>query len=156
MTLQERFFSKVEADPNGGCWLWSAGQTQKGYGAFRLGAKKGGLREDKAHRASYIIHNGAIPDGMHVLHKCDVRCCVNPAHLFVGTNAENAADRAKKGRSRDQRGTAHHKAQLTDEQVIDIRARAVEWGSGRKLAKEYGVSVSIISDIKRRKSWSHI
>lgn len=78
--------------PECGCWLWTASSAKSGYGDFRLG------RHYLAHRASYEGFVGPIPQGMHVLHKCDVRLCVNPSHLFVGTNKENIDDSVKKGR----------------------------------------------------------
>ena len=79
-------------EPNTGCWLWD-GRDIKGYGAVSV-ANKSKL----AHRVSYEYHKGPIPDGMFVLHKCDMPLCINPEHLFLGTHAENMADMKRKGR----------------------------------------------------------
>jgi len=156
MTLNERFFSKVEMDPNGGCWLWSGCHHYKGYGLFNFAGVRKMRGEDRAHRSSWIIHNGPIPEGKWVLHKCDVRACVNPDHLFLGDNDSNVADRVAKGRSWRAQGVKHHNATLTDEQVRDIRSRLGPWGAGIALAREYGVSKGIISAIKRGRSWAHV
>jgi hypothetical protein len=83
---------------------------------------------------------------MHVLHRCDVRLCINVEHLFLGTHAENIADAVAKGRMA--RGESHPKARLTDDQVTDIRAEPRTWGSSRRLARKYGVSESSISQIR--------
>lgn len=93
---------------------------------------------------------------MHVLHKCDVRVCVNPDHLFLGTNQDNVNDRVAKGRSWRAQGVKHHFAKLTEADVRDIRDRAKVWGMGRALAKEYGVSTAVISAVKRGQRWAHV
>ena len=94
----EKLMRHVEFDTNGGCWLWS-GAMQKGYGTMNLWDRFYG-----AHRISYDLHKGPIPDGMHVLHKCDVRACVNPDHLFVGTRSDNMKDMMSKGRQKHASG----------------------------------------------------
>ena len=88
-----RFNAKWTPDPGTGCWLWTASLTGPGYGQFGV---KG--RVELAHRVSYELHVGAIPDGLCVLHRCDVRHCVNPNHLFLGTHSDNSRDCVSKGR----------------------------------------------------------
>ena len=143
MTLQERFESNYEIVEPGGCWVWMAGLDHYGYGAIRVNG-----RVEKTHRVSYKIQHGEIPSSLCVLHRCDVRCCVNPSHLFLGTRAHNQADMKAKGRGRGARGEASGKAKLTDLQVIEIRAL---YGalSYSKIASRFGVSGSQIGAIVR-------
>jgi len=92
----ERFEAKYEPEPTTGCWLWTAGRDRFGYGQFTFPGNQHVL----AHRASYMLFIGPIPDGMCVLHHCDTPPCVNPSHLWLGTNDQNMADMAMKGRAR--------------------------------------------------------
>ena len=96
----ERFMEKVERSPDG-CWLWTASKRRRGYGQFALRDN----RPIPAHRASWILFHGEIPDGMCVLHRCDVPACVNPDHLFLGTKQDNSIDMAEKGRVKNQFGS---------------------------------------------------
>lgn len=92
-TLREHFEAKYIPEPMSGCWLWMGGLNTDGYGTFHFE-----LRKAPAHRASWEIHCGSVPEGLYVLHKCDVPCCVNPDHLFLGTQKDNIQDCIKKGR----------------------------------------------------------
>jgi len=154
-----RFFSKVDKDgPTvthvdglGPCWLWTAA-TADGYGYVSVGG-----RMLLAHRLSWKIHNGPIPAGMCILHRCDVPACVNPAHLFLGTQLDNIRDRDAKKRHVPSPGEHHGRAKLTDAKVVEIRTLYAMGGvSQRALAKRFGVAHSRISDIVLRKRWGHI
>ena len=94
---------------------------------------------------------------MSVCHTCDVRCCVNPDHLFLGTHDDNMKDRDEKGRQAKQKGSSHGLAKLTEADVLDIRARYAAGGvTQRELAEEYGVNQSLVSYIKNKQIWKHI
>lgn len=105
LTLEERFMAKVQPDPNTGCWLWTGATVCGGYGYF-AGEQTGRRgRMVRAHRTSYKLFLGIIPSGLCVLHKCDVRRCVNPSHLFLGDRKANGLDMAIKNRGKvSQRG----------------------------------------------------
>lgn len=135
------------------CWEWTKGRFNNGYGKFNKRSVTYGLSH-YAHRTSWIIHNGPIPEGMHVCHKCDNPGCVNPEHLFLGTPKENMRDASQKGRMSTWKrlsGEEHGRAKLTRDQVLlikdDNRPR-------RKLAIEYGVSISRIAKIKQGVTWN--
>lgn len=144
----DRFWSKVEKTD--GCWNWTAGVSEKGYGLFSVNN-----RNRRAHRVSYEMHCEPIPPGMQVLHKCDNPRCVRPDHLFLGTGADNMADKVAKGREAHVgvQGEKHPRAKLTNEQVLAIRSMS---GSEGGIAGLFGVSVRAINDIRNRKSWKHI
>jgi len=99
-TNEQRFKTKFEVNEETGCWEWNGRINKGGYGKFTFNNK-----ELTAHRVSYMLHKGEIPDGLHVCHTCDVRHCVNPDHLWLGTNADNMADKVKKGRFATTHGT---------------------------------------------------
>ncbi len=149
MTFEERFAGKFDKAEPDECWLWKASFFYTGYGQSHNVAGKG----TTAHRVSHELYVGPIPEGMHVLHKCDVRACVNPSHLFLGTHADNMADMYAKGRQPSQKGTDSGRSKLTEAQVLEIRASNE---GGGVLGRQYGVTRKNISSIRLRQSWKHI
>lgn len=139
---EEKFWSKVVKIPRG-CWNWIGSCNNTGYGGMRRG--KG---MELVHRISYEMHLGFIPPGRCVCHRCDNRKCVNPGHLFLGTQADNLADAAKKNRIAY--GIAHHKAILTQEDVRIVRLLRGKV-SQKRLAARFGVSLFCIRDIHQGK-----
>lgn len=133
------------------CWLWTAGKYGKGYGSYTLDGKN-----QSAHRVSWKFVYGEIPEGLCVLHKCDTPSCVNPDHLFLGTNQDNMDDKVSKGRQ--PRKESHWRSKLTQAQVDEIRktfrhGKSGEF-SGRSLAEKYGVTKHHIKLIAKNKSWA--
>lgn len=129
-----------------GCWIWLGSTHKNGYG--RIYTKVRG-RPDSTHRVSYELHRGSILDGMYVLHRCDVRACVNPEHLFAGTQAENIHDMYRKGR-------ATIGKTLVDEDVRAIRRLLCDGLLQREIAERFSVTQSLISAIKLGKIWTHV
>lgn len=123
-----------------------------GHGIISRGGRGGGFVS--APRVSWEIHNGAIPDGLIVMHTCDNPPCVNPDHLRLGTYAENSAD--MKNKRRQSYGTRRWNARLTDDKVREIRRRAAAGEDSYKLGPEYGVDPSHIRSIVRRRFWAHV
>ena len=148
----DRFWEKV--DWSGDCWIWKASLTKSGYG--QLGARRSdnACGDRRAHRMVWVWRYGPIPGGLCVLHRCDVPACVNPDHLYLGTDSDNHTDMVERGRST--RGERHGMAKLDGSDVLTIR-RLLHAGSlGGRLARTYGVSDAAISNIKHRKAWGHI
>lgn len=146
---KERIEDKVERIPEGGCWVWMGTTTVRGYGQLISNNRK-----HYAHRASYEAFIGEIPKGMHVCHACDNVYCVNPAHLFLGTQKQNLEDMASKGRST--RGSKNARAKLNEEQVKGVKTLLNLGWSCAAIARTVGVSASCISQIKRKESWNHV
>ncbi len=146
-TLLERFWSKVEVHGSDECWEWTAYKDP--YGQIWAWGK-----QRKTHRISWGLHYGAIPDGMCICHHCDNPGCVNPAHLFLGTKADNNADMCAKGRQVV--GEKQHLAKLTQEQVLEIRRLYAQGMSQGELGKCYGVHQVNVGFIVRRETWKHI
>jgi len=132
--LAERFWRKVEKSD--GCWLWKGGRLPIGYGKIREGGVHG--KHLLAHRVAWVLSHGAIPDGMCVLHRCDVRACVNPAHLFLGTLADNSADMVAKGRQC--RGIKNPRNVLSEDDVLSIIDWRADGISANHIAASFGIS----------------
>lgn len=148
-----RFWAKVRRGSSDECWLWTGYIGREGYGYFQFSTKNA----RKAHRVSWELANGPLPPGAGyhgtcVLHRCDVRHCVNPAHLFLGSNADNMADMVAKGRAK--RGEAHFWAKLTEAAAREIIVRYAGGGeSHRSLAAKYGVTKSTITNVLSGRTW---
>lgn len=147
-----RFWLRVAKRSPEGCWPFTRadGTIAPGYG--RIYSGHGESRSILlAHRLSYEIAFGPIPEGMHVRHRCDYPACVNPTHLVIGTHGDNMRDMAERGRAARNFGTASGRAVLTEEQVAEIRRRYV---THRQLATEFGVTVDAIRSALH--GWKHI
>lgn len=153
MTLIDRLKAGSEENPETGCVEWKRG-THDGYGMIWANG-----RPQRTHRAAWAAANGPIPDGLHVLHKCDNRRCVNVEHLFLGTNADNVADKVAKHRQYfppDMKGENHPHSKLTDDKVREIRRLASQGHSNRYIARMFEVSIMTISFIRNFKTWTHV
>lgn len=144
-----RFWEKVKIKKPNECWFWQAG-IQKGYGCFWNG------RMSSAHRFSWVLANGKIPIGLSVCHKCDNPLCVNPAHLFLGTQVENIQDSIKKGRFSRARGERQHLSKLTDSKVKEMRELQKTGLTFKKLAETYGVTIAAAHRAVRGFTWKHV
>jgi len=150
MNIDNRFMAKVDKGDSSSCWLWMGSLNNQGYG--QLGRRRHGkLLHYQAHRYSFEMHNGHIPDGLCVLHKCDRPRCVRPDHLFLGTRGDNAKDRDLKGRV--QRGEQHYRAKLLDADVTSIRTFLTLGEKQKDVAEFFGVAQQTISKIKNGETW---
>jgi hypothetical protein len=145
VSVSARFWAKV--DKNGDCWEWMA-NTRKGYGSIKVS----GISV-YAHRLSWEMQNGPLQNGMLVLHKCDNPRCVNPSHLFVGTQKDNMEDREAKDRGADRRGNKNGRSKIPQAAIALILASKESLST---LALKYGVSKTAIRLIKIGKNWSHL
>ncbi len=153
LPLAVRFAQRVGQTTESGCWPWTGGRDKDGYGVIRANGSRSCSR---SHRVAWEMANGPIPPGLMVCHHCDNPPCVNPAHLFIGTCADNHADRDAKGRGRVPRGEAQHCAKLTESAVLEIRAAFARGQRQDLLAKEHGVTDGAIWAIVHRRTWKHV
>jgi hypothetical protein len=136
---QERFFDRVSPVPESGCWLWEGASTVAGYGiVVRAGKHR------PAHRLSYELFIEAPPPHLDVLHTCDIKCCVNPQHLYIGTHAQNMKDSSIRGT---------HVRKLSDDEIRQIRSLDL---LHREIAEMFGICSSYVCMIKSRKSRRHV
>ena len=160
-----QFWSRVDKTPGhgpkGDCWIWTGridNSKRGGYGWFG--------KNQRTHRLSWVIANGIIPDGLQVLHHCDIRPCVNPSHLFLGTNQDNVDDKVAKGRhprgalaasyANPARGEDNGNAIFSDEDVIEMRRLYSEGVRIPKIAEKYGSQQHIINMIVHGERWAHL
>jgi HNH endonuclease len=160
LSLADRFWAKVNKNgpvpahrPElGRCWTWTSPPDHKGYG--RLGTGGHRTKVVRAHRVSWEIANGPVPDALHVLHRCDNRLCVRPDHLFAGTHADNFADATQKGRLN--RGAANSMARLNDDLVREARRRHDSGESCASIAREFGLDARTVWRAATRRGWKHV
>ena len=158
------FWSHVDKAGPSTCWLWTLGHSPKGYGLFWRNG-----RMERTHRVSWELANGTIPHGMCVLHSCDVRSCVNPEHLFLGTNTDNVADMVSKGRQAIgdshgarvhpeclARGSRHGTAKLRQYEIPVIRILLSSGISMMDVANNFGVSERAVHLLKHGATWKHV
>jgi len=141
-----RFWNSVDLSDITGCWLWTGTRNHKGYGYFSTGGTR-----YRVHRLAWQLKRGAIPAGQLVCHTCDVRNCINPDHLFLGTARENNSDRDAKGRRRV--GNALNGRGLTTESVREMRKRHADGARQVDLARQFNCSVKTVSSVVHRRSW---
>lgn len=145
-----RLLSKIKRKKNG-CWEFQ-GSIRRGYGQFKIENKN-----FATHRASYEIFKGKIPKGKFVCHTCDNKICVNPDHLFLGTPLDNMLDKTKKGRGYRPTGEKHHKAKLTERDVLKIRKMYKFFKTPhRRIAEYFKVSRNNVTNIINKKFWKHV
>lgn len=157
------FWEKVLINDGASCWIWTGVKNIAGYGYVDQYKRHNVPR--MAHRISYHLTNGPIPDGLLVLHKCDNPSCVNPSHLFLGTQKDNMRDCVEKGRKPRGpehaarikevalKGESNKNSKLTESDVLSIRSDQRTLG---EIAKHYGVILNTVWRIKKRLAWSHI
>lgn len=148
----ERARFEANVQKSDGCWVWMGRLTRRGYGSVLSARPK--RRAMAAHRISWELYRGPIPEGMLVLHRCDYPPCVNPDHLFLGTVADNNRDMVEKGRST--RGERHPKARLKACDVLEIRRLSESGATNQAVATMFGVSDSTIDAIRNRRRWNHV
>jgi hypothetical protein len=146
--LAERLEHYSIPEPNSGCLLWTAYANPAGYGVVCVPKKRATML---AHRAAWTVHRGPIPEGLHVCHKCDVPACINPDHLFLGTNDDNVADKVRKNRANKPVGVRNPRARLSESDVSAIRA---DMRTHEQIAADYGVARTTIGAVKSGRNWS--
>jgi len=153
VTPQARLWSHTQHGHPDACWPVKGKLDHRGYGRFRLGGARDGI-EMTASRAAYTLWVGPVPDGCYVLHTCDNPACVNPGHLWAGTQTDNMRDAAAKKRTCI--GERNGMARLTTDDVRGIKTKLRAGATLTAVAAEFGVSISLISLIRKGRRWPHI
>lgn len=153
-TPLEYLLQNVEYDEYTGCWNWIGNMFQGGYGQFKHRKFLGKITGINASRASWLIHNGHLDSSLFVLHKCDNRRCVNPTHLYIGTQKENMEDCVLK--QRINKGVDRPQSKLTEENIREIKDLRKRHFSYRYIAKKYNVTPSAIFSAAKGIAWSHV
>ena len=149
-TCEERFREKaVKGNAHESCWQWTGATLSNGYGQMWHTGKA-----RYAHRIAYEMFVGVIPSDLQVCHSCDNPSCVNPSHLFLGTQADNERDKGAKGRQA--RGSSHGNSKLTEVEVASIRVARAGGVTCKELGQRYGVDPSTIGHAARGKNWGHL
>ena len=164
LDLPDRVRSKVQVNPETGCWEWTGSRMKKGYGRLGVGSRTDGTRRTvSTHRYVWEWFNGPIPDlpsadyrGACVLHRCDNPACVNPEHLFLGSHRANMADRDAKGRLRVLKGAARSTAKLTDRRVRQMFELHEQGWSKQAMADYFEIDRATVYRILDRKRWAHV
>jgi hypothetical protein len=136
---------------DGECLVWAGQRQPKGYGQVSYEG-----RLWRTHRLAWVLANGAIPTGLHVLPRCDNPPCLRLDHIYLGTNADNVRDRESRGRRRPPVGTLNASARLTEGDVADIRAAAAAGRLHHEIARKYGVTRAAISHVIQGRTWRHV
>ncbi len=160
-TLEAQFWAKIDLQGENGCWLWTGTKNGRGYGLLRVDDRTPGTKRKQAlaHRFAWEFVHGPIPAGMEVCHNCpagDNPTCCNPAHLFLGTHAENMKDAARKGQlpHGERSGAFVHK--LNEWQVVGIMARRLQGVSRAAVAREFSVAPNSVFQIEHGKTWRRL
>lgn len=152
VNIKTRFlrYVKIPNDLND-CWEWYGSKDEKGYGYFKFKGKM-----IRAHRVSYILHNGEFDSTLYCLHNCDNPGCVNPIHLYLGTQQDNMIDMTQKGRHRNAKGEKNGRSKLTEEEVKEIKTLLTLGISTIKIGNLFEVNPGNITKIKQGRIWKHI
>jgi hypothetical protein len=148
LSLEERFWGRVQKADGDACWTWAGSHTGTGYGKLRAHG-----RIELAHRVAWELTKGASAGDLCVCHRCDNPGCVRPDHMFLGTHADNMKDAVAKGRKNESRGVDHYATALDEAAIRAIRASSE---SSRVIGPRFGVAASTVRSIRNRKSWQHV
>jgi len=151
MTIESRFWNNVPMREEGKCWNWHGAKLKDGYGQIKIAGSP-----VQAHRLSWSMINGEIPEGMVIRHTCDNPSCVNPAHLLIGTHKDNIADKYARGRNPSQVGSDNNCSKLTESDVASIKDRLSIGERQRDIAEAFGITQSQVSNIATGKQWGHV